>query len=77
MPMQLIRGLHNLQKQSGCVLTIGNFDGIHTGHQKIIKRLVEKAHTLKMPSLVISFSVTPESFFGRPKARLNSFKEQI
>jgi len=76
MPMQLIRGLHNLKKQSSCVLTIGNFDGIHTGHQKIIKRLVEKAHELKTPSLVISFSVTPESFFGRPKARLSSFRDK-
>jgi len=76
MPMQLIRGLHNLQKQSGCVLTIGNFDGIHTGHQKIIKRVVEKARKLKLPSLVVSFSVTPESFFGRPKARLSSFRDK-
>jgi riboflavin kinase/FMN adenylyltransferase len=74
--MQLIRGLHNLKKQSSCVLTIGNFDGIHTGHQKIIKRLVEKAHELKTPSLVISFSVTPESFFGRPKARLSSLRDK-
>ena len=76
MPMQLIRGLHNLKKQSGCVLTIGNFDGVHTGHQEIIKRLVEKAHELKIPSLVISFSVTQESFFGRPKARLSSFRDK-
>ena len=58
MPMQLIRGINNLKKQSSCVLTIGNFDGVHIGHQKIIKRLVEKAHKLKIPSLVISFSVT-------------------
>jgi len=76
MPMQLIRGLHNLINQSGCVLTIGNFDGIHTGHQKIIKKLVGKAHELRLPSLVISFSATPESFFGRPKARLSSFRDK-
>ena len=76
MPMQLIRGLHNLKNQSGCVLTVGNFDGVHMGHQKIIKRMVEKANGLKMPSLVISFSVTPESYFGRPKARLSSFRDK-
>ena len=76
MPMQLIRGIHNLKKQSGCVLTIGNFDGVHIGHQEIIKRLVEKARELKLPSFVISFSVTPESFFGRPKARLSSFRDK-
>ena len=76
MPMQLIRGLHNLKKQSGCVLTIGNFDGVHRGHQEIIKRLVERAHELRLPSLVISFSVTPEAYFGRPKARLSSFRDK-
>ena len=76
MPMQLIRGLHNLKQQFGCVLTIGNFDGVHTGHQEIIKRLVEKAHELKLPSLVVSFSVTPESFFGQPKARLSSLRDK-
>jgi len=76
MPMQLIRGLHNIKKQSGCALTIGNFDGVHIGHQEIIKRLVKKAHELKMPSLVISFSVTPESYFGRPKSRLSSFRDK-
>ena len=76
MLMQLIRGLHNLKKQSGCVLTIGNFDGVHTGHQEIIKKLVAKAHELKIPSLVISFSVTPESYFGRPKSRLSSFRDK-
>jgi len=74
--MQLIRGLHNLKNQSGCVLTIGNFDGVHIGHQEIIKRLVEKSHELEMSSLVVSFSVTPESFFGRPKARLSSFRDK-
>ncbi len=74
--MHLIRGLQNLKEQPGCVLTIGNFDGIHRGHQKIIKALVTKANTLGVPSIVISFSVPPESFFGRPKARLSSFRDK-
>ena len=74
--MHLIRGLQNLKEQPGCVLTVGNFDGIHEGHQKIIKALVTKANTLGVPSIVISFSVPPESFFGRPKARLSSFRDK-
>ncbi|MET0533663.1 MAG: bifunctional riboflavin kinase/FAD synthetase, partial [Steroidobacter sp.] len=38
--MELIRGLYNLQpRQRGCVLTIGAFDGIHVGHQEMIRVL--------------------------------------
>ena len=74
--MELIRGLHNLKKQPGCILTIGNFDGIHIGHQEILKKLVSKSKKMGLPSLVVSFSVTPETFFGRPKARLSSFRDK-
>ena len=74
--MELIRGLHNLKKQPGCIITIGNFDGIHLGHQEILKRLVSKSKKMGLPSLVVSFSVTPETFFGRPKARLSSFRDK-
>ena len=74
--MELIRGLHNLKKQPGCVLTIGNFDGVHLGHQALLKKLVAKSKKMGMPSLVISFSVTPETFFGRPKARLSNFRDK-
>ena len=74
--MELIRGLHNLKKQPGCILTIGNFDGVHLGHQEILKKLVSKSKKMGLPSLVVSFSVTPETFFGRPKARLSSFRDK-
>ena len=74
--MELIRGLHNLKKQPGCIVTIGNFDGVHLGHQEILKKLVSKSKKMGLPSLVVSFSVTPETFFGRPKARLSSFRDK-
>ena len=74
--MHLIRGLHNLKKLNGCVLTIGNFDGVHSGHQEIIRRLTDKAKELGVPSVVISFSVTPQTFFGRPKACLSNFRDK-
>ena len=42
--MELIRGLHNLtSRHRGCVATIGNFDGVHLGHQAVIGQLAEKA----------------------------------
>ena len=74
--MELIRGLHNLKKLPGCVLTVGNFDGVHVGHQEILKSLVKKAKEQGVCSLVISFSVTPQTFFGRPQARISNFREK-
>jgi len=48
--MQLIRGLHNLRPLSdGCVATIGNFDGVHLGHQAIFKQLAEQGGRLGLP----------------------------
>ncbi|NOQ81901.1 MAG: bifunctional riboflavin kinase/FAD synthetase, partial [Methylophaga sp.] len=41
--MQLIRGINQLQSfAQGCVLTIGNFDGVHIGHSIVINKLAEK-----------------------------------
>ena len=74
--MQLIRGLHNLTQHAGCVVTIGNFDGVHVGHEKIISRLVEKSKELGLPSVLISFMPTPQCFFGHEQATLSNFKEK-
>lgn len=74
--MKLIRGLQNLKPHLGSVVTIGNFDGVHIGHQKIIKKLVEKAHAMNLPSVLISFSPTPQCFFGHAQATLSSFKQK-
>ncbi len=74
--MQLIRGLQNLDKNNGSVVTIGNFDGVHIGHQKIIAELVKKSKELKLPSTLISFMPTPQCFFGHDQATLSNFKEK-
>lgn len=74
--MRLIRGLHNLTQHTGCIVTIGNFDGVHQGHQKIISRLLSAAKQHKLPAVLISFSPTPHCFFGFEKATLSNFKEK-
>ena len=45
----------------GCVATIGNFDGLHVGHQEIVRGVVERARELKRPSTVITFNPHPLS----------------
>ncbi len=78
--MELIRGHYNLRpRHRGCVATIGNFDGLHRGHQAVLGRLVDKARESGLPSLVIIFEPHPQEFFNpqRRPARLTSFREKL
>ncbi|WP_301098373.1 bifunctional riboflavin kinase/FAD synthetase [Otariodibacter sp.] len=67
--MQLIRGIHNLTRYpilaKGCVLAIGNFDGVHLGHKYILKRLLDKSYELSLPSVVMLFEPQPREFFAK------------
>ncbi len=74
--MNIIRGLHNLGKHNASLVTIGNFDGVHLGHQQIIKNLVAKAKSTGLQSVLISFMPTPQRFFSNQQASLSSFKEK-
>jgi riboflavin kinase/FMN adenylyltransferase len=62
--MELVRGLHNLRGGGGCALTIGNFDGVHRGHQALVARTVAHARRLGVPATVLSFEPTPREFFA-------------
>ncbi len=62
--MELIRGYHNLRPcHRGCVATIGNFDGVHLGHQAVIGQLAEKASEFRLPTVVVLFEPQPQEFF--------------
>ncbi len=77
---ELIRGLYNLgDRNKGCVLTIGNFDGLHRGHQALIRVLRQQAERLKLPSCVMLFEPHPQEFFLGEKApaRLMSLCEKV
>ncbi len=77
--MKLIRGGINLRDQlQPCVATIGNFDGVHLGHQFIIKRLVEKGKSMGLPACVITFEPQPLEFFASSEAppRLTRLREK-
>ncbi len=78
--MKLIRGIHNLKPSAqGSVVTIGNFDGIHRGHQTVIAELCTQAKRLNLPSVLITFEPHPREFFV-PKntpARLTRLREKL
>lgn len=76
--MELIRGLHNLRPaHRGCVATIGNFDGVHRGHQALLAEL--SAHSGGLPVTVILFEPQPSEFFAPDRAppRLMRLREKV
>jgi len=78
--MELIRGLQNIRpKHHGCVATIGNFDGVHLGHQAVLGQLAEKAAELCLPTTLITFEPQPMEYFIPDKvpARLTRFREKM
>ncbi len=80
--MRLVRHLADLpypDLDSGSVVTIGAYDGIHLGHQQLLERVTHVAEDKKLTSVVMSFEPTPKEFFGgeRPPARLMRFREKF
>ncbi|WP_325893813.1 bifunctional riboflavin kinase/FAD synthetase [Grimontia sp. NTOU-MAR1] len=77
--MELIRGIHNIRdRHRGCVLTIGNFDGVHLGHQEVLRRVVEKAREFGLPSTVMLFEPQPRELFSgeNAPARLTRLRDK-
>lgn len=65
--------------RSRCVLTIGNFDGVHRGHRALIERMTAKARELSLPSCVLTFEPHPREFFApeRAPARLARLRDKL
>ena len=78
--MRLIRDLRHLNQQlQGCALTIGNFDGVHLGHQAILRHLRQKADELNLPMAVMLFEPQPREYFLGEKApaRLMRLRDKL
>ena len=77
--MQLVRGLHNLsQRHRGCVLTVGNYDGVHLGHQHMIGMVKARAAELGARAAVLVFEPSSKEFIdpaGAPP-RLTRWREK-
>jgi len=76
--MRIYRGLP-ARADGSIALTIGNFDGVHRGHQAMLSRLSEAAEDLRLPSAVLTFDPHPREFFGRDAAppRLMGLRQKL
>jgi riboflavin kinase/FMN adenylyltransferase len=78
--VELVRGLHNLRpRHRGCVATIGNYDGVHRGHQHMLAAVRRKADELGLPATVVTFEPTPREYFegSAAPARLMRLREKL
>ena len=78
--MQLIRGLSALPTfPRGCVVTLGNFDGVHLGHQAVLRQAAAQAREFGLPLVVLIFEPLPREFFAphAPVARLTRLRERV
>ena len=76
--MQVFRGIPPAA-DIPIALAIGNFDGIHRGHQAMLARLAEAADDLALPAAVLTFDPPPREFFAKSTAppRLSSLRDKI
>ena len=78
--MELVRGLYNIsQRHRGCVLTVGNYDGVHLGHQQMIGALKARAAQLRAAATVLVFEPSSKEFIdpeGAPP-RLTRWREKF
>lgn len=75
--MKLLRAHRPTQCLDQSVVTIGNFDGLHLGHQALLKRVNQLAELSNLASVMISFDPLPKEFFSGKPGRLMSLSEKI
>ncbi|TWC71166.1 bifunctional riboflavin kinase/FAD synthetase [Herbaspirillum sp. SJZ099] len=82
--MKVFRGLPNAESRAPCALTIGNFDGVHLGHQALLARVREAAGRLGLDAAVMTFEPHPREFFaqlaGKPEnapARIANLRDKL
>jgi len=82
--MHIFRGIHHPKLAPACAVTIGNFDGVHRGHQAMLALLRNEARHRALPSCVMTFEPHPRDFFaqrlGKPEMapqRIASLRDKL
>jgi riboflavin kinase/FMN adenylyltransferase len=82
--MLVFRGFHHPGVAPACALTIGNFDGVHRGHQAMLALLRNEAQHRGLPSCVLTFEPHPRDHFAarsahpdRAPARISTLRDKL
>lgn len=75
--MKVFRGLPNDVARVPCALAIGNFDGVHLGHQSLLAKLCEAASRLEIEAAVMSFEPHPRAFFAQKMGDISKAPTRI
>ncbi|MFZ6814371.1 bifunctional riboflavin kinase/FAD synthetase [Undibacterium sp. Rencai35W] len=75
--MKVFRGLPNAASRAPCALAIGNFDGVHLGHQVLLSHLRAAATRLKVDAAVMTFEPHPRAFFAQLSGDLSKAPTRI
>ena len=75
--MRVFLGLRGAPAPGGCALTIGNFDGVHRGHQAMLALLINEARHRGLPSCVLTFEPHPRDYFARLSGKPESAPARI
>lgn len=75
--MHVFRGLHHAALAPACALTIGNFDGVHRGHQAMLALLRSEAAHRGLPATVMTFEPHPRDYFAALGGQLNQAPTRI
>ena len=76
--MQIIRGLPGPSHKRPCAVAIGNFDGVHLGHQRLLRAVTKEAHARGLAAAVVTFEPHPRELFGKePFARISTLRDKM
>jgi riboflavin kinase/FMN adenylyltransferase len=75
--MKVFRGLPNDRARAPCALTIGNFDGVHRGHQALLAQVTASARRLGLEAAVMTFEPHPREYFAQRSGDLSKAPARI
>jgi len=75
--MKVFRGLPNDRARAPCALTIGNFDGVHRGHQALLAHVTASARRLGLEAAVMTFEPHPREYFAQRSGDLSKAPARI